>query len=154
MATKRSGKAFKISEYPTYLMGRIMYRHIQIMTERLRELDYGFSHWRVLSILKENGSLNVQKFSELMSLERTALGRLLDSMEADGLVASKVASEDRRHRHVSITAKGEDLFDRMLPAALRQLGRVMDGISPEEAKQLTRILRRIKDNLDGFPFRD
>jgi DNA-binding MarR family transcriptional regulator len=154
MKARRSSKQFSIGQYPMYVMGRIMYKHIHIMTESLKGTEYGFSHWRVLSILKEHPSLTVQEFSELMPLDRTALGRLLDSMEGQGLVSSAVAERDRRHRHVSITETGLAAFEQMLPAVQRQLERAVDGLSAEEVEQLIALLQRIRQNLDRSPFLD
>jgi DNA-binding MarR family transcriptional regulator len=137
-----------------YLMGRIMYKHIHIMTESLKGTEYSFSHWRVLSILQEYPSLTVQEFSELMPLDRTALGRLLDAMETQGLVASAVSERDRRHRHVSITEAGRQAIEQMVPAARRQLERAVEGLSTEEVDQLLDLLGRIQRNLDRSPFLD
>ena len=145
---------FSINQYPMYLMGRIMYKHIQIMTESLKGTDHNFSQWRVLSILMEHPSLTVQEFSGKMSLDRTALGRLLDGMERQGLVASAVDERDRRHRHVSITLQGTQAFERMVPAAQRLLERAVDGFAPEEVEALNGMLRRLLRNLDRSPFLD
>jgi DNA-binding MarR family transcriptional regulator len=73
---------------------------------------------------------------------------LIDRLEARGLVTRQPSSEDRRVKHVVLTADGEELRDELL----ERVGRPTAGferLSADELAQLAGILRRVLDDGNG-----
>ncbi len=67
---------------------------------------------------------------------------LIDRLEGRGLVARQPSSEDRRVKHVVLTAEGRELREQMLARA----GEPIEGferLSPRELEQLAKLLRRV-----------
>lgn len=78
-------------------------------------------------------------------LDRTPdVTRLLDRLERAGLIHRERAEHDRRVVQVRITPTGLDLLGRMEPDVDAATGRVMHHLSPEEHRQLTALLERLR----------
>lgn len=82
---------------------------------------------------------------EVTALSRTGLTRLVDRIEAAGLLERRRRDEDRRGTWVVLTAAGEDTLRRMWPVYARELQRaVVASLDDREAELLTAALRRIQ----------
>ncbi len=95
----------------------------------------------------ERASDNRRRMSELAELtvlSRSNLTRLVDRLEAAGLVERVRSEADRRGAFAVITAKGKAMRRKMWPvysAAIKQL--FEDQIDSGETTQLDAVLRRI-----------
>lgn len=121
-----------------------------INAEFIAEMGAGRSivaRWRTLSILAENDGLSITKLASETFIERTALSRLLDSMEAESLLERERLPGDRRNIVVSITSKGREVFETMLPIRRAVFQRAVMGMQQDELRQLLRNIRRLVDNL-------
>ena len=97
--------------------------------------------------------LRMRELADMTVISRSNLTRLVDRLEAAGLVERERAEEDRRGAFAVVTAEGRALRKKMWPiyaAAIKEL--FEDHISEREATQMGDILRRILDaarNMDA-----
>ena len=97
--------------------------------------------------------LRMRELADMTVISRSNLTRLVDRLEAAGLVERERAEEDRRGAFAVVTAEGRALRKKMWPiyaAAIKEL--FEDHISERETAQMGDILRRILDaarNLDA-----
>jgi DNA-binding MarR family transcriptional regulator len=90
------------------------------------------------------GRLTPRDLESAMLLEQYNLSRLLDRMEAEGLVTRVPYPGDGRRQLVQITAQGRGLHKRMWPVYAAAIQRhVGCRIDRQEAVLLTDLLRRI-----------
>jgi DNA-binding MarR family transcriptional regulator len=73
-------------------------------------------HLRLLVLVDREGELNQRDLAGRLGMDPGNLVGILDSLEADGLVARPRAERDRRHRLVRLTARGRRLLARALRA--------------------------------------
>jgi DNA-binding MarR family transcriptional regulator len=98
----------------------------------------------VLLELNRGQPLRPFELGRAVLLPKYNLSRLLDRLEAEGLIQRSDCPEDRRGQSVSITTVGRDLLRRMWPvygAVIRQ--RFEEKLGPEEIDTLDRILRKL-----------
>jgi DNA-binding MarR family transcriptional regulator len=81
-------------------------------------------HLRLLVLVDRAGELNQRDLAGQLGMDPGNLVGILDSLEADGLVARPRSEGDRRHRLVSLTAGGR----RLLARALRATAAIDEGI--------------------------
>ena len=94
----------------------------------------------------EDRRLRMNELADMTVLSRSNLTRLVDRLEAAGLVARERAEEDRRGAFAVVTAEGRVMRKKMWPvysAAIREL--FEDHIGSREAAQMGDTLRRILD---------
>jgi DNA-binding MarR family transcriptional regulator len=64
----------------------------------------------ILAVLAKVEGASVNGLAERLDLERTAMGKTLGPLERDGLIRIKPSSTDGRSRVVTITSKGNRVF--------------------------------------------
>jgi len=98
----------------------------------------------VLLELERGGPLRPRDLQDRLLLAQYNLSRLLDRMEADGLISRERCSEDARCQWVRATVSGKALRQRMWPV---YSGAIQDALgaklSPAQAEKLSELLGRI-----------
>lgn len=82
----------------------------------LTDLGLKPRHLRLLVLVDRAGQLNQRDLAEQLSMDPGNLVGILDSLQADGLVARSRSAGDRRQRLVSLTPSGRRLLTRALRA--------------------------------------
>ncbi len=73
--------------------------------------------------------------------------RLLDKLEARGLVARVADPADRRAWNIHLTEAGQAMWLDVNQCGQRVRERAMHGMTDAEREQLTRMLEQVRDNL-------
>ena len=68
------------------------------------------SHCPLLAALDRLGSLSVGELAQAVGISQPGISRMLDSLQADGLIASRRPVGDRRLRPVGLTKAGRELI--------------------------------------------
>ena len=68
-----------------------------------------------LAALNELGSAAVSALAERLDIERTAMGKMVDFLQRDGLVTIKPSPTDGRSRLIELTEKGGRLHKKAAP---------------------------------------
>ncbi len=108
-----------------------------------------FSQWQVLAGLALEGEASQVRLAELIGVEGPTLVRILDRMEQKGWIRRRVSSRDRRQKIISPTGKVEGVWKMMTECAHGVRNGAVKGISSKEIANLQRILKKIRENLNG-----
>lgn len=104
--------------------------------------------WAVLIRLWEQDGRGQSELSEATFRDRPTMSRIVDGMEARGLLVRRKSPEDARVRTIHLTRKGRDLEKKLVPIVKRIVERMVAGID-EHALETTRsTLRHMFENLD------
>lgn len=122
---------------------------------RLRRTDAAPLAWlEVLALLDraEQGAVRMQELADHMVVSKSGLTRLVDRMEAAGLVVRRACSEDRRGVHVAATDEGRATFRRAEPELLGAIDEHFGRhLSDEDVEQLEEALNRVLRGNDYEP---
>jgi DNA-binding MarR family transcriptional regulator len=94
------------------------------------------------ALLQLGSPLPMNELAALLACDNSNVTGLIDRLEARGLVARQPSSEDRRVKHVVLTAAGRRLRERMLVRVGRP-SRGFERLSPDERRQLGDLLRQV-----------
>jgi MarR family transcriptional regulator, lower aerobic nicotinate degradation pathway regulator len=144
---KEGAPAFKLEDHLFFYFSQILARRTRAINARLRSYGLDYPRWRVLAVLQEHSGATMGELADLTSVDRTTLTRTLGLMENAGLVARRERKNDRRSVAISLTAKGRQMFTRILPLTLAETDRALTGFSAQEIGVLRERLRRMADNL-------
>jgi DNA-binding MarR family transcriptional regulator len=90
------------------------------------------------------GRLRHNEIGGKILLSKSNVTRVVDRLEAKGLVAREDCAEDRRGAFVAITEKGRDLQARIWPVYRESLARRFGGrLTEAEATQLADLLAKL-----------
>ena len=91
----------------------------------------------------------------MTSISPSGLTRVVDRLEAAGLVRREQCPTDRRSAYAAITDAGRDRLQDVLPEHVDDLQRAYIGLfSEREARTLEKLLRRVRDAHDAPPLSD
>ncbi len=88
----------------------------------------------------------VNEFCTFAGADAGSMSRLLDRLEAKGIVRRTRADADRRQVQVELTEKGHALSPQIMPALARVYQQFLDGFSQDDAVQLQMLLQRVLAN--------
>ena len=114
---------------------------------RAQPLDMTEGQWRLLARLSGNEGLSQAALAELMEVQPITLVRLIDRLEAAGLVERRPAPKDRRAFQLFLTPKAQPIIDRIWDFGHQTREEAMAGLSAAEREHLIDTLIGIKANL-------
>src|SRR6266481_2408547 len=79
----------------------------------LETMQLGRAHHRVIHFVGRNPSITVGELLTLLGITKQSLNRVLQPLLAQGVIAQKPGTRDRRQRHLSLTDKGLELEQRL-----------------------------------------
>jgi MarR family transcriptional repressor of emrRAB len=93
----------------------------------------------------------LEELADAFGITASAVVRLIDRLEAAGLVRRRPGADGRRVS-VRLTAKGERRAQAILARRASELEGVLSALTPAEQKQLTRLHEKLLGQLpDGVP---
>jgi MarR family transcriptional regulator, organic hydroperoxide resistance regulator len=140
---------FWLDSFIPYRLYRTSKKLSARLQNRLRTMRMNPSQWKVLSVLKAYGALSVGEIVEATLMEQPTVSRVVIRLEKAGHVARRPADRDSRMVLISITSSGVDVFNQIIPAALRHQDVALQGIARKEISQLVAILERMERNIEA-----
>lgn len=84
-----------------------------------------------------------------LSYDAGAMTRMLDRLEAKGLIRRSRSAQDRRLVQLELTEEGRNAYPRMREIALGVTNAFLRGFTKSEARQLESLLTRMLENAHG-----
>ncbi len=107
----------------------------------LKKIDLTYTQYLAMMVLWEEDTLNVKELGEKLFLDSGTLSPVLKSLEAKDLVSRSRSEEDERVLLIGLTDKGRALREQAKDIPF-EISRCVN-LSPEEAFELERILRKL-----------
>ena len=81
---------------PAYLIRRLQLISVAVIAEAFEGEDMPVPQWATLTIIHSHPDIDQSRLSQLVSIDRTNTGRLVDQLEAKGLIERRPSGADRR----------------------------------------------------------
>lgn len=118
------------------------------LDRRLAGLGLSQARWLVLLHLGRFDHLPTQReLAKSVGVEGPTLARLLDSLEAQGLVERLAVPEDRRAKQVALCAKAKPLIEKIEAISTQLRREAFAGIEAEDLRRCQQVHERILGNL-------
>lgn len=118
---------------------------------RARVSEVTRPQWRVLVLLKRFDSSTQVNLADMLDVEPITLSRMVDRLQAAGLVERRADTSDRRMWRLHLTAEGEQKIEALRPTALALFDDALAGLDPAERLKLEAMLNIIRSNLTRRP---
>jgi DNA-binding MarR family transcriptional regulator len=125
--------------------GRIMEHVDRALEAKFEEFQISRASFDVLAALRRSGKPYKLTQRDLMrSLFRTSgsMSLRIDSLQKQGLVVRSPDKEDRRSVFVTLTSKGVELLETLIPEHLENESGLVAGLNRAERAQLIVLLRK------------
>jgi MarR family 2-MHQ and catechol resistance regulon transcriptional repressor len=101
------------------------------------------SQFSAMKVLRIHGKLAQRDIAKYILKSGGNITILVDNLETLGLVVRDRDTKDRRVVYVSLTEKGETLFDELYPGHLERIRETMAGLTEAECHQLIALLQKV-----------
>ncbi|MBZ0165232.1 MAG: MarR family transcriptional regulator, partial [Candidatus Omnitrophica bacterium] len=105
----------------------------------LKSYDLSMGKWNILIAIKHHGGdtgIRQVEISEHLIVTPSNMTKMLDKLQADGLVQRVALPGDRRVNLVRITRKGSQLLDRIWEPYVQQLTSAVGSLNRDQQRQL------------------
>ena len=120
------------------------------VNESLQKSGYNITaeQFLLLDTLWMEGPLSQQKIADIMLKDKNSVVKLVNSLEALGLVTREVNQNDRRENIVTVTKRGIEIQEPVTQAALNAVEQITSGLSDEEISTFIKALDTMAGNMD------
>ena len=130
-----------------FLLAEVSRRYVRRFEQRAREVQLTLPTCRVLAYLERHPGISQARLAELAALDAMAVVRLLDRLQADGLIERRVCRHDRRVHRVHLTDAAAPVLDEVKRLAALTRGEAFAGIDVARRDAFLAVLAQLRDNL-------
>ena len=121
------------------------------LSERLAEAGLTASQWRALrAVAARPEGVGQRELGGLIGVEDPGASRLVDTMEAAGLVTRRVSPTDRRSRIVTVTPAAQPVVTQAQEITISLNHDLFADMPGEEIETCIRLLRRLLHRLQSL----
>ena len=106
----------------------------------LETFKFGRAHHRVIHFVDRNPGLTIAELLEILKITKQSLNRVLKELITQGFVESRLGIEDRRQRHLHLTAKGQGLARDLASLQTQRIARAIAECGAQDALAARRFL--------------
>jgi len=139
----------KQQEIPTlgYLIHDVARLLKRRFAESVRHHGLTLPQWRLLAQLKRGGEMSQVALANLTDSDPMTVSRIVERLEAAGLVTRVPDPADSRAKLVRLTQASQKLFEELRPVGMAVYREALKGLSQAECDALLGALERIQSNL-------
>ena len=115
----------------------------------LKRFGIGVNEWRVLSTIAIEPGCTANRIWQLTTVDTAIISRAAKALEKAGLITARPDPRDPRRTLLDLTAAGTEKHDAIMQVALARHAKLFSGLSPDEISSLTRMILRIRANLNA-----
>jgi DNA-binding MarR family transcriptional regulator len=101
----------------------------------------------LMLVARLHGGRGPSNLADPLGTDTAGMTRLVDRLEAKGLVARHSSPTDRRSVLIELTPAGQALAPELIAAFKRAQEKLLDGMDESETEQFRATIRRLRDNL-------
>ena len=140
-------RKLNLQDFLPYLLNRAGLRIGVMFSRDVEDFDVTLPMWRVLLELWHNGDHRLGELAERTSIDLSTLSRLLVTMQRKGLILRRRSGLDGRALSLTLSPRGMELTERIVPHALHYENIAMRRLSERDVLKLKELLKTVYDNL-------
>ncbi len=142
----KGGKHWNVDESIGYLLRKLMMSLQRHTDAKMQERGLTHSQWGPLLLIASGKGDTASALARELEVDNGAMTRMIDRLEAKGMLKRVWGEKDRRVAHLELTKAGEEVIG-MIPGALAEvLNHHLRGFSRDEVVLLKTNLRRMLAN--------
>jgi DNA-binding MarR family transcriptional regulator len=138
-----------MSNPPT--LGFVLHETARLLKRRFEQKSKGLgltrSQWQTLAYLNVHEGIQQGKLADILEIESITLVRILDKLEARGLIERRQHPSDRRVWQLYLLEEARPLIAEMQKIGDATRAEALAGVSAADRDRLLQILKTMKGNL-------
>lgn len=103
--------------------------------------------WVLLKIVHEKQPLSQRELAKESYRDPASITRTLDLLQKKGLLQRDAVEENKRSYHILLTKEGSAFIDQNMKLIFELRRRSTEGLNNDELIELSRMLKKIKENM-------
>ncbi|WP_375265625.1 MarR family winged helix-turn-helix transcriptional regulator [Planktotalea sp.] len=134
-----------LQQYLTFRISRVQAKlNAQGARVLMDTVGLTLTQWRVVALIGAVGQTRLSDLSREAALDKGLLSRNVKNLVNQGVVTSIPDDIDHRVQHLSLSDKGQDIFDRALPATRKRQNWLRADLSVDEINTFRRVLDKLE----------
>jgi len=134
----------------TIVYASILLRRQLYSLFKKNEVDITPEQWVVLYYLWQNDGLSLGEVAQKTQKDNANTTRIVDRMEAQGLVKRTNKADDKRFFYLYLTEKANNMKPLVYKSILNSTEICSNGLSIDEQKTILMLLNKIIHNMEAF----
>jgi DNA-binding MarR family transcriptional regulator len=136
-----------LHDRPGHLARRFQQIAVAVFHAEVEGAGYDLTpvQYAALASLNLNPGIDQATLAGLIAYDRTTITGVVDRLEQKGLIERRTSSRDRRARVLAVSAAGRRTLEGIEPAVDAAQQVMVRGLTPQEAEELMRLLRKAID---------
>jgi MarR family transcriptional regulator, transcriptional regulator for hemolysin len=130
-----------------FLLKEVTRRYVNRFEVRAAEIPLNLAQAKALVRLEKNEGVSQARLAELAEVDPMTMVRILDRMEAEGVVERRPDPADRRARRLYLTAKAKPILSEIWRLSDEIRAEVFAGVSKSERERFMDVLERLYANI-------
>ena len=143
----KPSRSFDIRDSLGYLVSHVRQEWIGALEVELKPFDLTAAQYIVIINVGSARAATPVDLCRVMQYDTGAMTRLLDRIEAKGLIRRAAHGVDRRCVVVELTGAGHELYPKLLQVVMDMNKRALKGFTREETALLEKLLKRVALNV-------
>ncbi len=122
--------------------------------EILKDYGFGRAHHRIVHFVGRNPGIRVAELLDILRITKQSLGRVLKDLVESGHVVQREGNSDRRHRLLYLTAKGEELRQRLIRPQIERFAAALEASGGDASDVYRDVLLNLVNETDRAEVED
>jgi DNA-binding MarR family transcriptional regulator len=140
--TAEAPSAFDLASRPGFLIRRLHQIHLALFAEECAAFNVTPVQYSIMTVAAAQPGLEQGRLGHEVGVDRTTLANVVARLEERGLLR-RTQGEDRRLKHVILTAQGRALLEEMAEPARRAHARTVEALTVEDRAVFLHSLARL-----------
>jgi DNA-binding MarR family transcriptional regulator len=140
--------SFRLETWPFYWLTRVVALYLEELQVALKPAGLDVPRWRVLMSLRGQECASVSEIAEHAIVKLPTMTKIIQRMQADGLVECRVRDTDARVTEVVLTTRGHEARHQAWEIAAGVYAQAFKDVGAGEVQGLNKLLTRIFGNLN------
>jgi len=138
--------AFNLDNFLPYQLARTA-SQVSRELASLYSKQFGISipEWRVIAHLAQSEAVSVREIHLQVDMDKPKVSRAAARLQEAGLVTKTVNSSDKRLIELSLTPKGQKLFEKLAPIALEYEAKLLERLGATNKKLFLSLLDNLSE---------
>lgn len=130
---------------PGHMIRRLNQISVALFMERMASAGLSLTpvQFAALCTIRANPGIDQATVAGLIAYDRATLGKVIDRLDARGLVQRSTSHTDRRAKVLSLTPDGENMCDRAFPHVSAVQPEILAGLDDNEQKVFLTLLDKV-----------
>jgi MarR family transcriptional regulator, 2-MHQ and catechol-resistance regulon repressor len=107
------------------------------------------TEFSVLEVLYLKGKQTIQQIGHSILISSGSMTYVIDKLEEKGLLNRNACPDDRRAIHVTLTDKGMDMMDKIIPKHQELIDSMFGYLNNDETETIVRLLKKVSKKVEA-----